>query len=142
MKIRTILATKGAHVVTLRPEQTVQDAVALLAQHNIGGLVVVNADGQVAGIFTERDVVRGAARTPGFFEKDVAQVMTRTLIVGSPQDDLLSVLHTMTEKRFRHLPVLDRGRLAGIVSIGDVIKALLDEYQGELETLETQIIEG
>lgn len=142
MKISLILATKGARVVTIRPEQLVREVVSLFVQYNIGAVVVVDATGAVVGIISERDVVRALPQVPDLLTQPVSTVMTRTVIVASPQDDLVSVMRTMTEKRFRHLPILDGGKLAGLISIGDIIKTQLDESQGEVETLETQIIEG
>lgn len=142
MKISTILATKGSSVITIRPEQTLKDAVVTLAKHRIGAMVVVNEAGDLVGILSERDIVRAAARSDDALKMKVSEAMTSSVIVGSPQDDVLSVVQTMTEKRFRHLPIVDQGRLAGIVSIGDMVKAQLQEYQGEIETLETRIIEG
>jgi CBS domain-containing protein len=70
----------------------------------------------------------------------VADVMTRKVVIGVPEDDIISVAHTMTEKRFRHLPVIDEDRLVGIISIGDILKAQRDQYRGEIDTLETQIM--
>lgn len=142
MKISLILATKGARVVTIYPDQLVQEALALFIQHNIGALVVVDAAGAVVGILSERDVVRSLPQLANVLAQPVSAVMTHNVIVASPQDDVVSVMRTMTEKRFRHLPILDGGKLAGLISIGDIIKTQLDEYQGEVETLETQIIEG
>lgn len=142
MKISLILATKGAQVVTIHPEQSVREVIALFLQHNIGALVVVDAAGAVVGIISERDVVRALPQAPDLLTQPVSAVMTRRVIVASPQDDVVSVMRTMTEKRFRHLPILDNGKLAGLISIGDIIKTQLDESQGEVETLETQIIEG
>lgn len=142
MKISLILATKGARVVTIRPEQLVREVVSLFVQYNIGAVVVVDATGAVVGIISERDIVRALPQVPDLLTQPVSTVMTRTVIVASPQDDLVSVMRTMTEKRFRHLPILDGGKLAGLISIGDIIKTQLDESQGEVETLETQIIEG
>jgi CBS domain-containing protein len=142
MKISTLLATKGSNVVTIRSEQPVQAAIALFLQHNIGALVVVDEAGQVVGLISERHIVRALPRLPDLLTQPVGQVMSRDRIVVSPHDDVVAVMHAMTEKRFRYLLVMDQGRLAGIVSIGDVIKAQLDQYRGEIETLETQIIEG
>ena len=142
MKISLILATKGARVVTIRPEQLVREVVSLFVHYNIGAVVVVDATGAVVGIISERDVVRALPQVPDLLTQPVSAVMTRTVIVASPQDDLVSVMRTMTEKRFRHLPILDGGKLAGLISIGDIIKTQLDESQGEVETLETQIFEG
>ncbi len=143
MKISAILATKGMKVVTIRPQQSLKDATLLLAQHNIGALVVVNEAGQPVGIISERDIVRRAARDDkDLLTQPVSAVMTKDVVTGSPQDDLTSVLRTMTERHFRHLPILDLGKLAGIISIGDVVKAQINQYQGEIETLETRIVQG
>ena len=140
MKVRTILATKGTNVVTIRPEQSVREAAILLAEHNIGALVVVDEAGQPVGIISERDIIHTAAKHHDVFSRFVSQVMTQNLITGLPQDDIISVAHTMTERRFRHLPIMDKGELVGIVSIGDIVKSQRDQYKGEIDTLQTQII--
>lgn len=142
MKISNILASKGVKVITVRPDEKIKGAVALLGEHNIGALVVVNASGAPIGIISERDIVREFARRDDVLALSVDAVMTRDLVTGSPHDDLSSVLRTMTDRHFRHLPIIDEGRLAGIVSIGDVVKAQINEYQGEIETLETRIAQG
>jgi CBS domain-containing protein len=139
MQIKHILATKGVSVITIRPEQTLRDAVAALAKHRIGALVVVNEKGLPVGIISERDIIRAASQNGKFFDLSVKQVMTTNVTTGSPQDDLKSVEKTMTERRFRHLPIVDEGKLAGIISIGDVVKAMVEEYQGEIDTLQTYI---
>ena len=140
MKIQNILATKGPNVVTVRAEQMLAEAIALLVQHNIGAVIVLDDAGQLGGILSERDIVRAVNRGEDLAARRVADVMTKRVIFGAPGDDVASVMQTMTEKRFRHLPILDRGKLVGLVSIGDVVKAQLEEYEGEVETLETQII--
>ncbi len=140
MNIQSILARKGSHVVTIRPEQSIREALTVLAQHRIGALVVVNAVNHPVGILSERDIVRTAATNEAVFSLSVGALMTRTIVTGVPDDDLEAVAHTMTEKRIRHIPVIDRGRLVGIVSIGDVVKTQRDRYQGELYTLQTQIV--
>jgi CBS domain-containing protein len=84
--------------------------------------------------------VREAAHNDRFFARTVADLMTRDVITGQPYDDLLTVAHTMTERRIRHLPVVDKDRLVGMVSIGDVVKAQRDHYQGEVDTLQTQLL--
>jgi CBS domain-containing protein len=141
MTIATVLASKGDKVITIRPDETIRDALRLLAEHNIGALVVVGAE-RPAGIVSERDIVRTLARMEMVFDWPVSRIMTTEVIVGSPQDDLLVVGHTMTERRIRHLPVMDRGQLVGIVSIGDIVKAQRDKYQGELDTLHVQLLRG
>jgi CBS domain-containing protein len=141
MKIETLLASKGPKVFTARPNQTVREVTQLLAQHNVGALVVMDEAEALVGIVSERDVVRAIARGEAILDQPVSELMTRKLVVGSPQDDLSSVMQTMTERRFRHLPIVEGGRLVGMISIGDVVKAQLTRYQGEVETLQTQIIE-
>jgi CBS domain-containing protein len=142
MNIQSILATKGTNVVTIRPQQSLREALSSLVAHNIGALVVVNDAGQPVGILSERDIIRAAVRNEAIFALPVSTVMSREVITGVPQDDLESVAHTMTEKRTRHVPVIAQGKLVGIVSIGDVVKAQRDRYQGELHTLEIQILAG
>lgn len=140
MNIASVLATKGIVVVTIRPEQSIRQALAVLAQHNIGALVVVDASGAPVGIVSERDIVRALTRSEAILAEAVSSIMTREVIIGSPQDDLAAVAATMTERRIRHLPVVEAGRLVGIVSLGDVVKAQRDKYQGEVDTLQYQIL--
>lgn len=140
MNIASLLAATSRPPITIRPEQSIREAVALLSQHNIGALVVVNAANAPVGIISERDIVREAARNEQVFTRPVSEIMTRDVITGLPEDDLMSVANLMTEKRIRHVPVVDKGTLIGIVSIGDVVKAQRDKYRGEVETLETQIL--
>ena len=142
MKISAVLATKGMNVVTIHPEQTIREAIALLNKHNIGALVVVDAASKPVGILSERDIVRHATKSQDIFAASISQVMTRDVVTGSPQDDLNAVLQTMTDRRFRHMPVVDEGKLVGIVSIGDLVKAQLNEYKGQIDTLQTQIGKG
>ena len=140
MKISDILARKGGQVLTVRANQTLKEAVGVLTTHNIGGVVVVDEKGNISGVLTERDVVRFAASENPDFSTQVYEVMTKNVVIGAPHDDLQNVAHTMTEKRFRHLPVVERGKLMGIVTIGDVLKAQRDSYQGQVYTLQTMII--
>ena len=141
MNIATILATKGGQVYTIRPEQTIRQALRVLADKNVGALVVVDGGGRPVGILSERDIVRKLARDENALSLAVETIMSRNVISGLSQDDLVAAGRTMNEKRIRHLPILDGGRLIGIVSIGDIVKAQRDYYQGEVETLETQLIE-
>lgn len=141
MKITRILATKTGPVITIGPDQYIRDAVALLSEYNIGALVVVPEGGEKpVGIISERDIIRRAVENEAVFSERVRDIMTSEVITGVPQDDLYSVMHTMTEKRFRHLPIVDADKLIGIVSIGDILKAERDAYRGEIDTLETQIL--
>ena len=142
MKISAILATKGMNVITVRPEQSLREAIALLSMHNIGALVSVDERGKPVGIISERDIVRHAAQSEDIFSASVADTMTKDVVTGSPQDDLTAVLQTMTDRRFRHLPIVDEGKLVGIVSIGDLVKAQLNEYKGEIDTLQIRVNRG
>lgn len=141
MQISNILAKKGGGVVTVGPTQTIREAIALLVSKRIGALVVVDA-GKVVGLLSERDIIRAAAQNEALFGDPVSRIMTTDVIVAHPGDDLRAVENTMTVKRFRHLPIMDRGELVGIVSIGDVVKAALDEYEGVIETLESRVEKG
>jgi CBS domain-containing protein len=141
MNIASLLAKKGPKVVTVQPEHTIRQALGVLADHNIGALVVVDRDGGPIGILSERDIVRSAARDEGVFTKTVSALMTKDVILGVPQDDLESVGRTMTDRRIRHLPVVDQRRLVGIISIGDVVKAQRDLYRGEVENLQLELTE-
>lgn len=140
MKVRNILATKKGNIITIHAEEPVRRAVALLVEHRIGALIVVDAVGRLVGILSERDIMRAAAEDEQLFGRPVDTIMTREVIVGLPQDDVIAVAHTMLEKRFRHLPIVDEGELIGIISIGDVLKIQRDAYRGEVDTLETRII--
>jgi CBS domain-containing protein len=140
MKVRRILATKGGGVFTIRPDQTLKEAAVVLSQHNIGALVVVEGDEQLVGIISERDIIRQAARRDDFLTQTVGEVMTKHVITGMPQDDVMSVVHTMSERRFRHLPIVEQGRLVGMISVTDIIRVQRDEYRGEVETLEAQLL--
>ena len=140
MKVRTILATKGTTVVTVRPQQSLREAARLLAEHNIGALVAVNEEDGIVGIISERDIIRAAARLDEALSRPVSEIMTKEVIVGLPNDDLIAVANAMTEKRFRHLPIVERGEMVGIISMGDIVKSQRDQYKGEIDTLEMQII--
>jgi CBS domain-containing protein len=141
MNIASILATKGDKVVTVRAEQSIREALGVLAQHNIGALVVVDGGMRPIGILSERDIVRAAAKDETVFPLLVSQLMTRDLVLGDPGDDLGAVGQTMVQRRIRHLPVVAGGRLVGMVSIGDVVKAQRDQFQGEVDTLQTIVME-
>jgi CBS domain-containing protein len=140
MKVRNILATKKGHIISIRGDESVRQAIALLVQHRIGALIVMDEADQLVGILSERDIMRFASTDEQLFGRPVSDIMTRDVIVGMPQDDVIAVAHTMLEKRFRHLPIVDEGRLIGIISIGDVLKTQRDAYRGEIDTLETRII--
>lgn len=131
MQLRDILTHKGSAVVTVGPSDTVVAAVQVLVEHNIGAVVVVEGD-DVVGILSERDILRLTAEGPGRLEATrVSDAMTRDLVVGVPEDTLAYAMTVMTNNRVRHLPVLDSDRLAGIVSIGDLVNAHLTDLEVE-----------
>ena len=140
MIVKSILTTKGKNVITTTPEQTIKDVVILLDKYNIGALVVLDKKDEIAGIISERDIIRRAASQDDVLDRKVSDLMTTNVITGLPQDDVKSVSNTMTAKRIRHLPITDGAKLVGIVSIGDVVKIQRDTALGEVDTLTTQIL--
>jgi len=133
MKVEDILRLKGVQVETIRPDGKMLVAVHRMSMLNIGALVVSRDGERVEGVLSERDVVRGLARHgAGLLEMVVAAVMSRRTPVCSPDDSLTSVMAQMTQTRNRHLPVVADGHLAGLISIGDVVKHRLEDM--ELET--------
>jgi CBS domain-containing protein len=140
MKVNTILSTRRRDLITISPDKTLRDLALLLTQHQIGAALVVDEAGQLQGIISERDVIRAAAVHADPLSLPIAEVMTRDVVVGVPQDDIWAVAHTMTERRFRHLPIMDDGKLIGMISLGDIMKLQRDAYQGELDTLELQLL--
>jgi len=140
MLVRDILRKKGSHVVTIEAHRTVQDAIQSLVENNIGALLVTSPDDQLVGIFTERDIMREAAVRPGQLgETLVGDVMTRSVVIGVPEDTIEYVMGIMTQNRIRHLPVLEEDELVGIVSIGDVVNAQLRETEFENRLLKDYI---
>lgn len=133
MKVEDILRTKGAQVETIRPDAKVLIAVHRMRMQNVGALVVSRDGVRVDGVLSERDVVRGLTNHGAdLLEMGVVAVMSRAVPVCAPGDSLTSVMSQMTRTRNRHVPVVDDGRLCGIVSVGDVVKHRLEEM--ELET--------
>jgi CBS domain-containing protein len=129
MRISDILRSKGSDVVTVGPDCTILDVVQTLVDHNIGAVVVVEDDRPV-GIVSERDILKLTARGPERLADTLARsVMSRELVTSVLDDDLDRVMHIMTDHRVRHLPILSRGRLVGIVSIGDVVNKVRSEVE-------------
>jgi len=142
MRIADVLSNKGAAVATIAPETTVSQLLASLAALNIGAMVVVGADG-LAGIVSERDVVRELhKRGGGLLGQPVSEIMTTVLATCTPRDTVDHLVVLMTQNRVRHVPVLDEGRLAGIVSIGDVVKTRMEELETEQQHLQDYITQG
>ncbi len=150
MRVRDILQRKGSHVVTIGVGKSVHDAICRLNEHAIGALVVVGQDGEVAGIITERDVLRECgercvrlteppAREEAPCAAFVRDIMSKDVVIGVPDDDLDYVMGIMTKNRIRHLPILDDGKLVGMISIGDVVNAHLKETEFENRSLKDYI---
>ncbi|RMD84174.1 MAG: CBS domain-containing protein [Candidatus Dadabacteria bacterium] len=137
MKVSDICKLKRMRLQTISPEHTVQEATRKLVEFNIGALPVCNDDGDLVGIISERDILRLAASDDchKVASMKVGAVMTRNLIIAVPSDRVDSVMHVMTERRIRHLPILEGRRLIDIISIGDVVKAKLDESDTEIRFL-------
>lgn len=143
MFVRDILKTKGPGVVTVAEEATIDDAIMTLSGKNIGAVVVVDGDGGLAGILSERDIIRVLAGAPtGFRENKVTEVMTRTVTTCTHDTSLDKVLSLMTAGRFRHLPVINEGKLAGMLSIGDVVKHRIEKAEREAAALKDYITAG
>ncbi len=143
MKVQDILQKKSSDIFTVHPHQTLNEASQILATHNIGSLVVVNEQQHLIGILSERDIVRQLAQHgEATGSMTIGEVMTTEVVIAVPDDDVAYLSSTMTNNRIRHLPVLQDGKLVGIVSIGDVVKAQLDFYEGESHYLQQYITGG
>jgi CBS domain-containing protein len=138
MKIRDIIARKGPAVVTVPPSTSVQQAMTELVRHNIGAVIVY--DGAIRGILSERDLLRAAAQDVRRLETArVDELMTRDVITASPEAEIRQVMQLMSERRFRHLPIVENGQLAGIISIGDVVNAMRETAENENRFLHAYI---
>lgn len=137
--VATLLQGKGHDVLTVTPESSVAALVKLLAEKRIGAVPVVDDAGHVAGIVSERDVVRALAADSAVLERRVGQLMTRDVKTCRLEDTISELMEIMTRGRFRHLPVVEDGKLVGIISIGDVVKERVAEAQHEVEALTNYI---
>jgi CBS domain-containing protein len=134
MMVREILHRKGHEVVTVQPGRTLMEALRFLVSRGIGSLVVTEGGdpGEILGILTERDILRAVDRDPEILaRRTVGEEMTREVIVAEAGDDVAWLMEVMTRNRIRHLPVVERGRLVGMVSIGDVVNALRRDVEAE-----------
>jgi CBS domain-containing protein len=140
MKISDVLHKKGSAVITVAPHETIASLLELLAQHNIGAVVVSPDGAEVVGIVSERDVVRQLHhRGAALLDVPVAEIMTVDVYTSDPDDDVREVAASMTERRIRHIPVVVDGKLAAIVSIGDIVKARMDQLAEERDLYEAYI---
>ncbi|HET8640456.1 MAG TPA: CBS domain-containing protein [Pseudonocardiaceae bacterium] len=136
MRIQDVLRAKGGEVYTISPEATVTELLARLASHNVGALVVCADDDTVAGIVSERDVVRRLDdRGTEVLGSTVSQIMTTTVTTCSERDAVEELMRLMTDRRIRHVPVVRDGRLVGLISIGDVVKHRIGELEHERQNL-------
>ncbi|MFP5252505.1 MAG: CBS domain-containing protein [Actinomycetes bacterium] len=139
MRISEVLANKPIKdVITVAPDATVRELVGLLAQHNVGALVVCEGE-RLAGIVSERDVVRRLQEDESVLDRPVESIMTSDVQTCSPDMRVNDLMQVMTTGRFRHMPVLDDGRLVGIVSIGDVVKHRMNELEFERDQLDSYV---
>lgn len=143
MLIETILKEKGGVVTTIPDTATLSQAANLLDQKRIGAVVAVDDKGGLIGVLSERDIVRRFARHgAGAIDMPVAEAMTRGVITASPGETLDTCLGRMTDRRIRHLPVVDSGELKGIISIGDLVKYKIDSVLAEAEAMTAYIKSG
>jgi CBS domain-containing protein len=140
MIVKSIIDTKGGDVVTIEPSVSLDTAAKLLAERRIGAVVVLGADDRVVGILSERDIVRAISeRGAAAMQEPVSQVMTRKVATCTLDETLHSIMERMTAGKFRHVPVIEQGRLAGIISIGDVVKHRIVEMEQESDALKSYI---
>ncbi len=138
--VRQLLSAKGNETHTIDPKKTVLDALRVLAEKNVGALIVVEGP-RVIGILSERDYARKVILL-GRVSKDalVADIMTREIVFVAPTDSVETCMALMTSRHIRHLPVIEESRLVGVISIGDVVKSIIDEQQFRLEQLERYLM--
>ncbi|WP_421723407.1 CBS domain-containing protein [Bauldia sp.] len=140
MTVASILNLKGREVATIAADAPLSEAVAQLAAKRIGALVVVDGNRRVEGIVSERDIVRALGNTgAGILSDAISSIMTRNVVTCTESDSINSLMERMTRGRFRHVPVIEDDRLAGLVSIGDVVKARIEEVEHEAEEMRTYI---
>lgn len=140
MTVKAILARKGNDVATIAPTATLSEAVKQLAERRIGALVITGPENRVVGILSERDIVRTLSeRGPDSLQDNVAAIMTRKVLTCTEDETVSAIMERMTAGKFRHLPVVEQGRLAGIISIGDVVKRRVEEIEGESNALRDYI---
>jgi CBS domain-containing protein len=140
MTVAVMLSEKGREVVTTVPTASIAGAIEALARHKIGALVVVDQGQRIAGIVSERDIVRAIAEKGAqVLSEPLATVMTRSVVTCSESETVNDVMARMTRGRFRHLPVVENDRLTGIISIGDVVKARIEQVEREAEDMRAYI---
>jgi CBS domain-containing protein len=142
MLVSQLLKSKGDAVFTASPHETLQGAATMLHARRVGAMVVTEGD-RVVGILSERDVVRAVSERGGAaLSRPISEIMSRDVIFADPKEPMDLLLERMTDRRIRHLPVCVDGRLVGIVSIGDLVKAKIAEAEAEAQTLKAYIAAG
>jgi CBS domain-containing protein len=133
MKVSDLLKSKGAGVITIDDHSTLGQVLKSLIEHRVGALVVIDSEHNPIGIITERDILRVVNQKGAnqWFSQSVSDFMTKNIIIGVPSDDVEYIMALMTENRFRHVPIIDDGKLAGLISIGDIVKSLLKNIKAE-----------
>jgi CBS domain-containing protein len=140
MLVADLIKSKGGDVYSVTANEPVTTAIALLCAKRIGAALVLDEDGGVAGILSERDLVRAMNRFGReMFDKKVGDLMTAPVVTCAPGDPVPAIMGMMTAQRFRHVPVVDDGRLLGMISIGDVVKSRIEEAQSEVDALRLYI---
>ena len=140
MNIALVLREKGNTIVSVRPDTPVMDLVAMITSRRIGAVLVLDGDGQLAGIVSERDVVKALAKQgTGIAALHAGDIMTRTVTTVTPQTTVNEAMELMDRGYFRHLPVLDKGELLGIISVRDVVRAQIERHVEETEGLRSYI---
>lgn len=142
MKAKDILASKQGALLSIAETSTVHQAVEIFVQHKVGFLIVKNKYGNVSGVLSERDVIRKCTIAKKNIEQvPVSDIMTmrNDITIGAETDDIESLMNTMTEKRIRHIPIFAEGQLTGIISIGDIVKIILDAKESEIKTLSSYV---
>ncbi|MDQ0395122.1 CBS domain-containing protein [Labrys monachus] len=140
MSVTLILNGKGRDIISLSPEHTIAEAARMLAERRIGAVLVTGGDGAIAGILSERDVVRALATSgAGGLEHPISHHMTAKVETARESDTIPAIMEKMTTGKFRHMPVVESGRIVGIVSIGDVVKYRLAEMEAETQAMREYI---
>jgi CBS domain-containing protein len=143
MVIAGVLKQKGGMLLTVQPHASIADVVQTLTTNRIGAVLVVSGDGGLEGILSERDIVRSLAENgAGTLDRTAADLMTSNVTTATPQTTVAAAMELMTSGRFRHVPVMEDGRLVGLVSIGDVVKAKIADAEQEVDSLRAYVVGG
>ncbi|HUI18000.1 MAG TPA: CBS domain-containing protein [Alphaproteobacteria bacterium] len=141
MQVAQILKTKGRTVATVAPELRIAEVIDTLSRRRIGAVLVTSGEHEVAGILSERDLIHGLAdHGARLLEMRVSEIMTKAVVTCTPDNTVEEIMREMTNRRIRHIPVLEGGRLCGIISIGDVVKNRLEELSAESDMLRSYIV--